>query len=126
MRYIKILLFLIPLFSVIFFNSTSCTFDNEEDLLKNSQCDTTNIVYNDLTYIFSDICANCHSETFTYRDGIKMDNYQNVKASINTGKVWPAINHVDGVPPMPNGLPKLSDCELAQIKAWIDSGMPNN
>jgi len=102
----------------------SCTFDNEEDLLKDYECDTIDVIYSDLTNIFSDICADCHSSNNTYHPDIKMDSYSNVKSSINTGLVLPAINHEDGVPPMPNGLPKLSDCDLKKIQTWIDLGMP--
>ena len=124
MKYSKIILYCILAGSILSFSH--CTFDNEEELLEDFICDTTDVVYDDLTYIFSDICANCHNETFTYRDEIKMDTYENVKSSINTGLVWPAINHEEGVPPMPNGLPKLSDCDLNKIEAWIDAGMPEN
>ncbi|MFO7830300.1 MAG: hypothetical protein R6V23_16900 [Bacteroidales bacterium] len=127
MKLLKITLFArVYFFIFLIIILSSCTFDNEEDLLKDFTCDTTDVSYHDLTYIFSDICANCHNETFTYREEIKMDNYENVKSSINTGLVWPAINHESGVPPMPNGLPKLSDCDLAKIQAWIDAGMPEN
>ena len=104
----------------------SCTFDNEEDLLKDYNCDTTDIIYSDLTNIFNGICANCHSSTFTLSPGINMDSYSNVKSSINTGLVVPAINHENGVPPMPQGLPKLSNCDLEKIQAWINLGMPEN
>ena len=46
--------------------------------------------------------------------------------SINTGLVLPAIKHANGVPPMPNGMPKLNDCDIAKIEAWINAGMPEN
>lgn len=125
-KYFKFVPLGIVVLFIAFLVFHSCTFDNEEDLLKESICDTTNLVYNDLTYIFSDICANCHSETLTYRSEIKMDTYQNVKSSINTGLVIPAINHADGAIPMPNGLPKLSDCDILKIETWVESGMPEN
>lgn len=102
----------------------SCTFDNEEDFLKNQICDTTDLVYNDLTHIF-DICATCHNSTSTYRVGIEMDKYESVKASINTGLVLPAIKHT-GPYRMPDGLSKLSDCNISKIEAWINNGMPEN
>lgn len=121
-------------FAIIFFTSfllyclvslISCTYENEEDLLNEFQCDTSEIIYTDLTYIFSGICANCHSESLFYK-GIKMDSYDNVKTAVNTGKVWRAINHEDGIRPMPDGLPKLSDCDLNKINAWIKAGLPEN
>ena len=90
---IQFLLFniiIISFFSAFF---SSCTFDNEEDFLEDYICDTIDIVYTDLTYIFS-VCATCHSEAFTYRPGIEMDSYESVKSSINTGLVLPAIKHM--------------------------------
>ena len=108
----------------LLFLQSSCTFDNEEDFLKEYGCDTTNLVYNDLTYIF-DICATCHNNVDTYRDGIEMDRYQSVKSSIETGLVLPAIKHT-GKYNMPDGLPKLSDCNISKIEAWINAGMPEN
>jgi hypothetical protein len=118
------------IFSILFLlcslvNFNSCTYENEEDLLEDFQCDTSAIVYTDLTYIFTGICANCHSESLYYKD-IKMDSYENVKTSVNTGRVWRAINHKDGIRPMPDGLPKMSDCDLNKINAWINAGMPEN
>lgn len=118
--------FIIFFVSSCFISLTTCTFDNEEDLLNDFLCDTIDIVYTDLIYIFTDICVVCHSETFTYNDAIKMDTYENVKSSINSGLVWPAINHAEGAPPMPNGLPKLSECDLNKIEIWINTGMPEN
>ena len=104
---------------------TSCTYDNKEELLKDFQCDTSNIVYNDLTYIFTGICTTCHNIAYTERDEILMDNYGNVKSSINTGLVLPAIKHV-GPNNMPDDLPKLSDCDINKIETWINNGMPEN
>ncbi len=121
---IQFLLFniiIISFFSAFF---SSCTFDNEEDFLEDYICDTIDIVYTDLTYIFS-VCATCHSEAFTYRPGIEMDSYESVKSSINTGLVLPAIKHT-GPYKMPNGLPKLPDCDIKKIEAWINAGMPEN
>lgn len=105
---------------------SSCTFYNEEDYFPIDTCNVENITYSSLTYIFTGICAACHSESFTYRENIKMDSYENVVSSISTGPVWKAINHEEGVRAMPNGLPKLSDCEISKIGAWINAGMPEN
>jgi hypothetical protein len=107
-------------------NSTSCTFISEEELLKDIPCDTIDVLYSDLTYIFTGICSTCHNETFTYKPGIILDSYISVRSSINTGLVLPAINHSDGVPPMPSGMTKLSECDIDKIESWINAGMPEN
>jgi len=110
----------------------SCTSTNEEDYFEDPVCDsalvdrdTIVVYYDDLTYIFSGICQQCHSPELTYRQGIIMDSYENVVSSINTGKVLPAIMH-EGSYKMPNNLPKLSDCEIQKIDVWIERGMPEN
>jgi len=126
MKYLKTIVIL-KLFVVSFLtlHFSSCTFDNEEDLLEDYVCDTIDIVYSDLTYIFEDICYDCHKTGDTYRNGIEMDDYDEVKASINTGLVLPAIKH-EGSFNMPFERPKLPDCDIKKIEAWINAGMPEN
>ncbi|NOQ27715.1 MAG: hypothetical protein GQ564_20315 [Bacteroidales bacterium] len=125
MKLIKYLVFIVFFVSFGLIYSTSCTFDNEEDLLKNFICDTNDIVYNDLTYIFTDICSVCHKEGDTERLGIEMDSYLSVKASMNTGLVLQAINHT-GPYKMPFQQAKLSDCDIDKIEAWVNADMPEN
>jgi hypothetical protein len=122
----KIFLIIVSFILFWIINSTSCTFQNEEDLLHDIKCDTINVSYNDLRYIFTGICSTCHNKEFTFRDGIIMDSYKSVVSSINTGLVQPALNHDAGLTPMPNGMAKLSDCDLNKIKAWIKAGLPEN
>lgn len=124
MKFKKYIIFLTIFLFYIFNLSTSCTYDSEEDLLEDYLCDTSNIRYNDLTYIFIDICAVCHDDN-PPRVGIKMNSYENVKTSINTGKVIPAIKHT-GPYKMPYGQSKLSECDIDKIEAWINAGMPEN
>lgn len=106
---------------------TSCTFNNEYDYFGDTEvpevCDTLVTTYDSLTYIFTDICSECHNSEYTYRGGIEMDTYISVKSSIETGKVLPAIKH-EGDYKMPFELPKLSDCEIQRIELWIEEGMP--
>ena len=121
-------------FISLFFISAlySCTFQNEEDYFGEPICDSTKINrdnlyvdYEDLTYIFTGICASCHNSETTLKPGIVMDTYEDVVKSINTGKVLPAIKHV-GSYKMPYNQAKLSDCEIQKITVWIEKGMPKN
>ena len=130
MFYKNIISFIFILISVVGFKS--CTFENEEDYFGVPECDTLTVnrdtievYYNDLTYIFSDVCASCHNSITTYREGIVMDSYENVVSSMNTGKVMPAIQHT-GRYKMPDGLPKLKNCEIQRIDVWYKSGMPQS
>jgi len=36
------------------------------------------------------------------------------------------ISHTPGYIPMPQGINKLSDCQVNQFKKWIQAGAPNN
>ena len=123
-HFLAVLLKIMILVSMLAYFS-NCTFDNEEDLLEGFTCDTIDIVYSDLTYIFTDICLDCHESGDTYRPGIEMDDYEEVKASINTGLVFPAIKH-EGQYNMPYEQPKLPDCDIKKIEAWINAGMPED
>jgi hypothetical protein len=116
--------YLMPIFILTTLLNISCTFESEEDLIKDVECDTTNIIYSDLTHVFSDICTTCHNSSSTFKEGIIMDSYENVVSSINSGPVWKAINHEEGVTPMPYQQEQLPECDLKKIRAWIDNGMP--
>ncbi len=124
----KFTLFLVIIY-LISAGLVSCTSNNEQEDF-NITCDTTlidrdtiTVYYDDLTPIFTGICASCHNSQFSYRQSIRMDNYTNVKKSFETGLPWPAINH-SGEYKMPNNLPKLNDCDIQRIGAWVSAGMP--
>ncbi len=115
---LKLLFFTLP---IVVFGLTSCVNNSEEDLY-GLECDTLNMTYSNVKYIFEDNCYVCH----TTPQGslmIKLDSYIDVKAAVNTGRLEPAINWT-GTWKMPNGRPKLDDCLIAKIEAWINAGMP--
>jgi hypothetical protein len=107
---------------ILFLSFWGCTFNNEEEYFGKTECDTVDIIYSDLTFIFIDVCANCHTSP-NPPHGILMDNYNNVKASFNTKLVLPAIKHT-GDFHMPKSMDKLPDCDISKIEAWYNSGMP--
>jgi hypothetical protein len=91
-----------------------------------SVCDTTAVTYSGaIRAIISNKCQGCHSST-SAAGGYDFSSYNGLKARINDGKLWGSVNHVPGFSPMPKNGTKLSDCELSQIKKWIDAGSPNN
>lgn len=101
-----------------------CTFENEREYFGlAATCDTTDITYDSLTYVFQGTCLGCHSEKSSFRPGIAFDDYASTKASINTGKVLPAIKHT-GDYKMPYNLPQLPECDIKKIETWINNGMP--
>ncbi|MEZ4827728.1 MAG: hypothetical protein R3C61_15810 [Bacteroidia bacterium] len=117
---------LVPIFLAI--GVSSCYYDNEEDLYPASTntCDTTNITYASVVQpLLQNRCYVCH-DAATKSGNIALDTYTDVLKMVNNGKLWGAINHSEGYVPMPDDEPKLGDCTLAKVKAWIDSGAPNN
>jgi hypothetical protein len=55
-----------------------------------------------------------------------LDTYARVKTVADNGKLMGVITHANGFPQMPKGGNKLSDCNIAKIKKWVDAGAPNN
>lgn len=98
-----------------------CVNNSEEDLY-GLECDTLNMTYNKVKYIFEDNCFVCHNVP-QGPNLIKFNSYSEVKDIINTGKLWPAINHT-GTINMPKDQAKLDDCQIDKIGAWINAGMP--
>jgi hypothetical protein len=90
----------------------------------NKPCDTVNVTFSKtITPILATNCISCHGSS----GGVTLTNYNGVKTVVTNGKLWNAINHLSGAQKaMPNSTTKLSNCNLRQIKIWIDAGAPNN
>ena len=105
----------------------ACYYDRVDELYPISTCDTTTAVaYSQIVVpLFQSQCYSCHT-TANAGGGIVMGTYATDKAITDNGTLYGSIAHASGFSPMPKGLPKLTDCQLQQIKKWIDSGSPNN
>lgn len=108
--------------------STSCYYDKEDDLYpfdSSQNCDTLNMTYttNIQAILENNGCVSCHS-TSGPSGGVVLDNYDQVKIVADNGRLFGSVNYDDGYSPMPKGGSKLSDCDLAKIKAWINDGSP--
>lgn len=116
---------LMALLSVFLFQA--CTYDNEEDLYpEEPECDLSNVTYSGtVAPILADNCNGCHSSG-SPSAGVITDNYDDLKVIVDNGRFWGAINHDQGYSAMPQNLPKLPDCELSQIRTWIDAGALDN
>lgn len=110
-----------------------CYWDNEEELYPDdgSGCDTTSVTFSGTVFpVISDRCLSCHSGAAP-SGNIPLENYADISAKAKipagqAGSLYGAITGASGNSPMPqNGTP-LSDCQIRQIKAWIDAGTPDN
>jgi hypothetical protein len=97
-----------------------------KDLICENMCDSNSYTYNvSIKNLITTKCQGCHSGV-SAGGNIDLSTYANVKAQVTNGKLWGSLNFVSGYSAMPKNGTKLSDCELAQIRKWIDAGALNN
>jgi hypothetical protein len=86
-----------------------------------STCDTTNVTYSGtIQTIIENNCSGCHYSGAS----IDLSSYSLVKARIN--RIYIDINQGSGSQPMPPNGSKLSDCQISQVKKWMNDGTLNN
>lgn len=97
-----------------------------QDLSCDNLCDSTRFGYSAVIRpLLNNKCQGCHNGP-SASGGIDLTTHGNVLLRVQDGKLWGAVNHMPGYSPMPKNSPKLSACELSQIRKWIDAGAPNN
>ena len=105
---------------------TACYYDKEEVLYPDSICDTADVRYSTtIQPVLSSNCISCHGGS-TPSAGIKLDTYEGVAIQAANGRLWGAVSHASSFSPMPKNANKLSACNLAKIRKWLDAGHPNN
>lgn len=124
MRYNFCTLFLFALIlALVYF---SCTFNVEEELYPNDACNTTDVRFSsDIVPIFERHCLGCHNSV-SKQGNISLDGYSDVVFNVQNGSLLGSIRHESRWSPMPKGAPKMSDCDIKKIEAWIELGSPNN
>ncbi len=109
---------------------TGCYYDKEELVYPpttGTNCDTTAVKYStDIVNILQANCLGCHGGTASFGGGNKLDSYASLQTYATSGALLGTITHSAGYPPMPQGRPKLSDCNISKIRTWIRNGAPNN
>lgn len=92
----------------------------------NSGCDTTIFTYSAaVAPMMNTYCKGCHNPS-SPGGGIDLSTYTGVRAAALNGKLYGSITWASGYSPMPKNSAKLSDCQIKQVKKWIDAGTPNN
>ncbi len=108
---------------------TSCYYDSKEYLFSevNDSCDTTNIGFeNTVNPLLATYCLNCHSNASATGsgNGIRLEEYADVKTSAVDGSLLGAIRHEASYTPMPIGGSKLDDCSVRQLELWVEKNYP--
>lgn len=110
---------------------SACYYDHEAILYgasSNQPCtDTTGTISyaQKVVPILQANCYSCHSGSFPSGNQL-MGTYAADKAMAQSGKLHGTISYATGYSPMPKNATKLSNCQIALIKKWIDQGMLNN
>lgn len=104
----------------------ACYYDVEEEIYPDNQCVTTGVGYQATVLpIIQNNCYICHSQSVR-QGNVVLEGYANLKAYADNQKLLGVIKHQQGFPQMPQGQPKLGDCNIAKIAAWIEAGAPDN
>lgn len=97
----------------------ACSKNNEEDL-KKPVCDTSGVTYSGkIKPLFQQHCVSCHSS-----GKLNLGDYNSTKQLALKGDLMEVLNY-NGPKKMPPA-GKLSDCDIAFVKAWVDKGAPND
>lgn len=89
-------------------------------------CDSIHVAFNlTIAPIIQNHCLGCHSGA-SPSGGISLAGYPNIVTVANNGKLLGSITHSTGYVAMPQNSNKLSTCQIAQIRKWINDGTPNN
>ncbi len=92
----------------------------------NSVCDTSVVKFStSVSPIIDNKCKGCHSGSAP-SGSIDLSTYSGVSTIALNGKLEGVVNHISGYSAMPKNGAKLSTCELAKIRIWVDAGAPNN
>jgi len=107
----------------------SCYKDNAEDMYPTggSGCDTSNVTYSGtIAPIMASNCATAGCHLGAGATGYDLSTYSGVKTVATNGNLMASITHTGSASPMPKDAPKLDDCTIAKIGAWVNAGAPNN
>lgn len=102
-----------------------CYYDKHEFLYPIT-CDSVNVTYSrSINPILTANCTGCHSGN-NAPNNVMLDNYTGVKIRAANGLLLGVVTHTPGFAQMPKNANKLSDCNIAIIRKWIDDGAPDN
>jgi hypothetical protein len=89
--------------------------------------DTNQFAYRENIYpIIKNYCYGCHNDLAEHPNGIKLENYNQIKTYAINGQLLGSIKHANGYKAMPeNGL-KMDEKLIQKIEKWILNGAPNN
>jgi hypothetical protein len=89
-------------------------------------CDTLNMSYAAHVQPVLELnCYTCHQQGVSL-GSVTLEGFDNVITYVESGQLLGAIRHDPDYSAMPQDAPKLSDCAIAKITAWVNQGALNN
>lgn len=89
-------------------------------------CDTLNVTWSGtIQPLIQNKCQGCHQPN-NAGGGIDLSNYAGVSGAAFDGSLLGSVQHGAYWSAMPKNSAQLPDCEIAQIRIWVDAGAPNN
>ncbi|MBK6345070.1 MAG: hypothetical protein IPF68_03910 [Bacteroidales bacterium] len=89
-------------------------------------CDTTSFTFSGAVMpIINKNCKGCHTG-INASGSIRLEDYATVKAAADNGSLYGAVSHQQGYSPMPKNGTKLPECNIIQLRRWIENGSPND
>jgi hypothetical protein len=115
------------LFLLFFSIISGCYYDSEDVIYASNKCVTPgNVSFaTDIKPILAASCVTCHYAGSNIGDGINLDGWAATQPYAKSGALLGSIKQVN-YKPMPKGQPKLDDCKISKVEAWINAGYPNN
>lgn len=125
---------IIPTVAIALAVGTSCKKTNAEDLVvveeedtvsnnTSNLCEPEGLYLTEVKPIIEANCVSCHAPSQSV-DYIPLDTHTDLVA--NSGSLMSSINQDGSALAMPQGAPKLSDCDIQTIQKWVDANMPDN
>ena len=105
--------------------ATGCTYDNAEKIAP--ACGTpAEVSYQfAISPLLDRNCRSCHNAALL-TGNVNLEDFAEIQRRAGTGQLIGVVSHAPGFPEMPKYSPKLSDCDIALLKKWVDAGAPNN
>ena len=89
-------------------------------------CDTVAVSYAaTVAPILARSCVGCHRDP-SPQGGVRLATYAQTRVTVDDGRLLASVEHRPGVRAMPLNQPQLPACEIAQLRAWIADGAPDN
>ena len=104
-----------------------CSYDSAEELAPKAPCTPPAVVSYSLAVspLLDRNCRTCHSSTLV-TGGVNLEDFAELKRRAGTGQLLGVVSHAPGFAQMPKDGAKLSACDIALLKQWVDAGALNN